>query len=96
MYSHAVILTFYLWVFLLSPLGNKHCNFAMSSAPEVLHSQSDASTGEKHPQAMTGVNYNIESLLMNIPSIIKYNSASVPVKSRRKALYTLHQRVCCY
>lgn len=52
-YRHKVIITFILRVTLLPPLRDEHCDLAMSSSPEVLNGQSDASTGEEHSQTVT-------------------------------------------
>lgn len=48
-----MIITFILRVTLLPPLRDEHCDLAMSSSPEVLNGQSDASTGEEHSQTVT-------------------------------------------
>lgn len=52
-YRNKVSITFILRVILLPPLRDEHCDFAMSSSPEVLNGQSDASTGEEHSQTVT-------------------------------------------
>lgn len=51
--KHEVSITLNLWVVLLSPLRDEHCDFTMASRPEVLYGQSDASTGVKKTQAVT-------------------------------------------
>lgn len=68
-----IVITFYLWVFLLSPLRNKCCDFTMTLVPEVLHSQSNASTREKYSQTMPWDKYNREAILIMIPHMTQYN-----------------------